>query len=92
MNKKYKLWEDARARVLQRAKNDPVFRTLLMTNPRQAIESELAVRIPSNVQFHVHEDSSADFHLVLQGESGELADQDLDAAAGGRHDPVLDLY
>lgn len=92
MVKRYELWEDARARVLKRAKDDPEFRNHLMTDAHKAISSELGVQIPSNIRFHVHEDSSTDFHLILKGEMDELSDQELDAAAGGTHDPVMNLY
>jgi hypothetical protein len=69
-------------RLLERAQKDDAFRRLLRSNPRQAVEQELGVQIPHNVELHVHEETEDTFHLVLPP-AGHLSEAQLEAVSGG---------
>ena len=75
-------------RVIQRAEQDPAFRSSLLADPKAALEQELGASLPAGVQVQVVEETSDTVYLVLPqassgGEGGELSDQDLEAVAGG---------
>lgn len=75
-------------RVIQRAEQDPAFRSSLLADPKAALEQELGASLPAGVQVQVVEETSNTVYLVLPqassgGEGGELSDQDLEAVAGG---------
>lgn len=51
--------------VVQKAQNDPHFKSFLVKNPRAAIEQATDVELPADVEFVVHEQSLKQVHLVL---------------------------
>lgn len=53
------------SRIIARARNNEEFRAALLANPREAIEKEFDVTLPDNVNYHVHQQTLTDVHLVL---------------------------
>jgi hypothetical protein len=77
---------EIQAELVERAMQDEAFRRELVSNPRGVLERELGVTIPEAVRISVLEESPQNLYLVLPPAppgGGELADKDLDAAAGG---------
>jgi hypothetical protein len=74
---------EAETRVQERAAADPAFRAELKANPRAALESELGVRIPEQINVQVHEESLSEIHLVLPVGEEQLSDADLELVSGG---------
>ncbi|GGK15025.1 hypothetical protein GCM10010124_04560 [Pilimelia terevasa] len=72
-------------RVIEKAQTDPSFRSKLMSNPKAAVEGELGISIPSDLNVKVVEEKSDEFYIVLppQGQSGQLSDEQLAGVAGG---------
>jgi len=90
--------QDVEAQIIAKAWADEAFMEKLRTDPKAAISAELAVELPDDLTVVVHEESRDEptWHLVVPpAPSGELSNEDLDAAAGGQmgDDPisVLDL-
>jgi hypothetical protein len=64
----------------------PRYRQALLENPREVVQKQFAIDIPSNVNIRVVEDSASTVHIVLPHtvqEGAELSDADLEAVAGG---------
>ena len=74
--------QDMEAAVIGKATEDADFRSLLLSDPRGAIEQELGLSIPQGMEIQVHEESSTSAHLVLPP-SSKLTTADLQAVAGG---------
>ena len=74
------------AAVIGKAAEDADFRSLLLSDPKGAIEQELGISIPQAMEIQVHEESSTSAHLVLPPAS-KLKAADLQAVAGGHHKP-----
>ena len=61
-------------------------------DPKGALEQELGIRLPDEVQVRTVEETADTFYLVLPsastvGEGGELSDRELEAVAGGWSNP-----
>ncbi len=74
--------------MIQRAQEDPAFRSSLLSDPKAVIEKELGTSLPDGVKVQVMEETSDAFYLVLPpssstGADGELSDQELESVAGG---------
>lgn len=73
--------------IIERAARDPRFREQLKQDPRGTLARDLGVQLSPDVTVEVVEETPSTVYLVLPdapAERGEeLADQDLDAAAGG---------
>ncbi len=74
--------EDMRVQVTDRAVDDGEFRSLLISNPKEAISQELGVDIPEDIDIVVHESDSRTLHLALP--TTELGEEELEAIAAGR--------
>jgi hypothetical protein len=79
--------QEALEQILTRATVDLDFRKALLAEPRKAILDALGVRIPASfrVKF-IEREKNVDALIVLpdlQRQDGELADDDLEAVAGG---------
>ncbi len=74
--------EDMRAQVTDRAVGDGEFRSLLVSNPKEAISQELGVDIPEDIDIVVHESDARTLHLALP--TTELGEEELEAIAAGR--------
>jgi hypothetical protein len=77
-------------RLVARSLEDDAFRLRLLEDPRAAVEEELGVQLPAEVQVRVVEETADTIYLVLPsasplGESGELSDRELEAVAGGEY-------
>lgn len=74
--------EDMRRQVTDRAISDNDFRSLLVSNPRDAISQELGVDLPEDVEIVVHESNANTLHLALP--VTEIGEEQLEAIAAGR--------
>ncbi len=75
--------------VAARAATDPTFRQRLLTSPEEAIYEGFGVRLPAGHRLRfIEEPADVDTLIVLPKvrASGELDNDDLDAAAGGGGD------
>jgi Nitrile hydratase, alpha chain len=52
-------------RLINRSLEDEDFRQRLLEDPRAAVEQELGIRLPENVQARVLEESAQTIYLVL---------------------------
>lgn len=76
--------EQIEAHIKQRAADDPSFRQALVSDARSALKNEIGLELPQNMKLQVIEESSDTMALVLPPASGELADMELEAVAGGK--------
>ena len=75
-------------RLVERSLQDEDFRQRLLADPKAAVEEELGIQLPAEVQIRVVEETADTIYLALPsaspaGEGGELSDQELEAVAGG---------
>ena len=75
-------------RLVERSLEDESFRQELLADPKGALEQELGIRLPDEVQVRTVEETADTIYLVLPsaspaGEGGELSDRELEAVAGG---------
>jgi hypothetical protein len=72
-------------RVIERASDDAAFRSQLLSNPKAAVESELGISIPKDLNVKVVEEMPNEFYIVLppKDQSGQLSDAQLAGVAGG---------
>lgn len=73
-------------KIVAKAWKDENFRKKLVNDPKGALEKEWGVKLPKEVEIHVHEEKGHDIHLVIPRNpaSGSLTDEDLDKVAGGQ--------
>ena len=79
-------------RLIERSLQDESFRQRLLEDPKGAIEQELGMRVPEEVQVRAVEETADTVYLVLPSaslaeEGGELLDRELEAMAGGWGNP-----
>ena len=79
---------EMKRRLIERSLQDDVFRQQLLADPRAIIEREIGTQLPEEVRVVAVEETADTIYLVLPstspvGEGGELADQTLEAIAGG---------
>ncbi len=76
---------EIQARLIGRAAIDPNFREQLLTNSRAAIEKELGITLPPNLEIQVVEETPTKLCLVLpmKQETQQLSEAELKAVAGG---------
>ncbi len=72
---------EMRDQILERASEDFDFRQDLLRDPKSAIEAELDISIPGNIEVRVHEDGREGVNLVLPPKR-ELSAEELEAAVG----------
>lgn len=75
--------EQIEAHLQKRAAEDPAFRQMLLSNPREALKQETGLALPAKFEVNVVEESSDHLYLVLPAEHGELSDLELETMAGG---------
>jgi hypothetical protein len=78
--------QQAEALIAEKAQNDPAFRRELIEQPKAVLSREFGLDLPPSVKVAVVEESAQSFYLVLpppRPAAGELADEDLEAVAGG---------
>ena len=93
MESRAELRSNAKKKLVERAKKDPAFKSLLLSDTRKAVEDELKIQLPSNVSFHVVQETAKEVYVVLpEEESRELSDKDLESVAGGFDDNVINMY
>ena len=79
---------EIKRRLLERSLQDDVFRQQLLADPRSILEREIGTQLPEDLRVVAVEETADTFYLVLPstspvGQGGELADQQLEAVAGG---------
>jgi hypothetical protein len=79
---------DLQTRLVEKAMGDAAFRQKLVSAPRAAIEDELGVTLPDDVDIGVVEETPEKIWLVLPAAvppaaSQQLSDEELGAMAGG---------
>jgi len=79
-------------RLIERSLQDESFHQELLADPKAALEQELGIRLPEDVQVRAVEETADTIYLVLpsaspSGEGGELSDRQLEAVAGGWGNP-----
>ena len=77
--------ESLRADILQKASNDPDFRSRLLAAPAAALEGEYGFAMPDGFSVEVHEETPMRYHLVLSS-TEELSVEELEAIAAGAHE------
>ena len=78
---------DFEKRLVDRATSDAAFKQLLVSDPRAAVERELGVKVPANVNLKVVQETPDALYLVLplDGSNGELTDEQLESIAAGQY-------
>ena len=79
---------EMKRRLIERSLQDDIFRQQLLADPRAIIEREIGPQLPEDLRVVAVEETADTIYLVLPstspvGEGGELADQTLEAVAGG---------
>jgi hypothetical protein len=79
---------DIELRLIEKSFRDEAFRQQLLREPKSAVEQELGTQLPEDVRVVAVEETADTIYLVLPStspvsEGGELADQTLEAVAGG---------
>jgi|SRR5579871_887988 len=74
--------------IIIKAWRDEKFRRSLLKNPKKAIEDEFSVRVPSDMEIFVHEESEQSLHLIVPSipsnfDAEELTDDELKDVIGG---------
>jgi hypothetical protein len=69
-------------KILNKAIKDNAFRDNLKNNPKETIENELGVKLPSNLKVHVYERGPNEIHLSLPPVKNELTDEQLSGVSG----------
>jgi len=75
--------QQAEARLIARAWQDEAFRQQLVQNPKAAIQQELGVELPAELEVQVVEESPNRVYLRLPVNNTQLSDEQLSAASGG---------
>ena len=76
-------------RLVERSLEDESLRQRLLANPKGALEEELGIRLPDNIEIRAVEETADTIYLVLPlrstdaQEASELSDLELGTVAGG---------
>ena len=70
------------ARLTERASIDGDFRSRLLSDPKAAVQEELGVEVPDEVDIKVHENDMQTVHVALP--ATDLAEEQLEAISAGR--------
>lgn len=71
-----------REEIVRKAQADKDFKKSLVENPKAAL-SQLGVKLPTDVEVKVVEESSKVLYLVLPANPEELTEEQLELVAGG---------
>ncbi len=79
----------AEAWIVAKAQNDESFKRQLLDDPRAVVSAELGIELPQDYKITVFEETAKNICLVVPAysaplEAGELADEQLEAVAGGK--------
>ena len=70
-----------RAKLIEKALDDPAFRQRLIQDPRGAISSELGIEIPAGIEVKVVEETASTIYIVLPSQP-ESSDSGRSASPG----------
>ncbi|SFH12078.1 NHLP leader peptide domain-containing protein [Desulfotomaculum arcticum] len=73
---------DLKEKIIQKARQDEIFKNQLLTNPHNAI-TRFGAHISKKVEVKVMEESARVAYLVLPVLQEEMTDEELDMVAGG---------
>ncbi|MFD2673178.1 NHLP leader peptide family RiPP precursor [Marinicrinis sediminis] len=62
--------------IIQKAWEDPAFKSRLLKDPKAALKEAFDLDIPKDIQLDVLEESSNHFYLVLPVNPADLSDDD----------------
>jgi hypothetical protein len=84
----FDLNQDLEVQAIAKAKEDPAFKQLLLTNPKAAIEQEIGQTLPANLEIEVVQQTKHKLYMILPLEKDEiqtqeLSDRELEAVSGG---------
>lgn len=80
---------EVRRRLVRKGAQDEAFRLGLLADPKAAVEQELGVKLPAEIEVRVVRETPEAFSLVLapnispDARGGELSDRELEEAAAG---------
>ena len=75
--------------IAKRAMADSDYKEELTKDPKKMLESSLGIKLPENMNVHVHEETQNDIHIVIphHGQDGrqseELSAEELEGVSGG---------
>ena len=75
--------KDLKAQLIARAWQDPDFKRQLLANPKAAIEQELGIELPMDLEVTAVEETPARLYLVLPVNRTALSEEQLQGGAGG---------
>lgn len=75
--------KDLEQKIIERAMKDEAFRNKITGSPKEAIEKEMGVKLPENLNIHVSEEGPNDIYISLPVISDELSEEQLSGVAGG---------
>ncbi len=70
------------AHLLEKARDDEVFRAKLLDDPNGAIKEATGLTVPDGIKVNVHEATSTEMHLVVPPTSVAISDDELRDVAG----------
>jgi hypothetical protein len=84
----FDLNQDLEVQAIAKAKEDPAFKQLLLTNPKAAIEREIGQSLPSGLEIEVVQQTPNKLYMVLplekdQIQTQELSERELESVSGG---------
>ena len=71
-----------REKIIRMAQSDKEFKNSLIDNPKETL-TKYSIQVPDQFEVKVVEESATVLYLVLPVNPDELADEQLDAVAGG---------
>jgi hypothetical protein len=80
---------EMKRRLIERSLQEEAFRQRLLEEPRTAVEQELGMPLPAEVEIRAVEETPQTIYLVLPtatsqvGRGDEISDRDLESVAGG---------
>lgn len=78
--------KDLEAEIIHKAFTEHDFRIKLLRDPKNALSKALGIKLPDELEIHVHEESLYTLHIILPADDGvgtDLSMEELESVAGG---------